>query len=190
MEDNREQTISLFMLKITQQRAISILLVITAVLSLLLIVSYFIKNKKIAYVDSMKIYNGYVGIKQAKAEFEKEVEFYKSRTDTLTAKAKVAILKMEKSGNNSTEYGKLSDSVQFYKRQLLDYQSAMNESLKQKESQLTQKAMLKLNSFLKEYGNSEGYDMILIANPSGTIAFAKDSFDITDDVLKAANEKF
>lgn len=178
------------MLKITQQRAVSILLVITIVLSLLLVSSYFMYNKKIAYVDSMKIYNGYVGIKQAKAEFEKEVEFYKSRTDTLTARAKITILKMEKSGNNKVEYSKLSDSVQFYKRQLQDYQSAMNESLKQKESQLTQKAMLKLNSFLKEYGNSKGYDMILIANPSGTIAFAKDSFDITDDVLKAANEKF
>lgn len=76
-----ETTIYFFMLKITPQRAVSILLVITVVLSLLLITSYFINNKKMAYVDSMKIYNGYVGIKQAKIEFEKEVEFYKSRNE-------------------------------------------------------------------------------------------------------------
>ena len=154
-----------------------------------LIADRFINQKKIAYVDSNKIYNGYKGIVNAKVEFEKQVEHYKTRLDTLNGKVKVDILNIEKQRTDKAQYRKWVDSVNYHKRQLHDYQAAMNESLKQEESKLTQNAMLKLNEFLKEYGTSHGYDMIFIASPNGTIAFAKDQYDITTEVLKEVNEK-
>ncbi|NQX37564.1 outer membrane protein [Pedobacter steynii] len=163
--------------------------VFVVLLLLFLLFKQISGGNKIAYIDSMKIYNDYKGIKEAKVEFEKKVELYKSRTDTLSARVKIDMMKIDQNRNDKARYKQLVDSVRFHKRQLSDYQSSMMESLKQEESKLTQKAMIKLNEFLKEYGNKNGYDMILIANPSGTIAFSKEKFDITDQVLKAANEK-
>jgi len=154
-----------------------------------LVVQYFKGRRNIAYIDSARIYNGYKGIKLAKKEFETKVEFYKSRTDTLNARVKISMMNVERAKNDRGSQIKLIDSVKFYKKQLNDYQLAMNESLREEESKLTQKAMTKLNEFLKEYGESHGYEMILIASPSGTIAYAKDKYDITDKVLEAANEK-
>jgi len=153
-----------------------------------LLFQYYKSRRGIAYIDSLKIYNGYKGITQAKAEFQKKGEFYKTRIDTLSGRVKLSMMKMEEAKDDKQKYFSALDSVRFYKKQLNDYQVSMTESLKKDESDLTQKAMIKLNEFLKEYGKSHGYEMILIANPSGTIAFAKDEYDITDEILKEANE--
>lgn len=144
---------------------------------------------KIAYIDSTRIYNGYKGIKIAKVEFEKKVEFFKSRMDTLSAKVKMDIMKIDQSRNNNVMRQQFADSARFHKQQLIDYQKAMSESLREEEGRLTQRAMVKLNDFIKEYGNNHNYDMILIASPSGTIAYSKERFDITEIILAEANEK-
>lgn len=158
-------------------------------LTIILLYKLFFSTNKIAYIDAGRIYNEYKGIKLAKVEFEKKAELFKSRVDTLSGKIKLDIMKIDQNRGDKIRHQQFVDSVRFHKKQLFDYQSAMEQSLKQEESKLTQKAMIKLNEFIKEYGNDHGYDMILIASPSGTIAFAKEKFDITEKILAEANEK-
>lgn len=155
----------------------------------LLFQNYFHRNKT-AYIDSNKVYSGYKGIVIAKKEFEKKVELYKTRIDTLSGRVKLDMLNMEKFRSSQGLYALYRDSIGIHKKQLYDYQSAINQSLKEEEAKLTKTALMKLNTFLKEYGKKNGYDMILIANNSGTIAYAKDQYDITEDVLKDINKQY
>jgi len=154
-----------------------------------LIIQNFFFKSKIAYIDIDKIFGQYKGIQIAKKEYDKKVELYKERVDTLTGRVKLDILNIEKNGADKAKSKSYIDSVKYHKKQLTDYQQAMTRSLREEEGKLTQNAVSKLNDFLKIYGKEKGYDMILIANNTGTIAYAKDKFDITDDVLKEINEQ-
>ncbi|MBS7566481.1 OmpH family outer membrane protein [Mucilaginibacter sp. Bleaf8] len=165
----------------------NLLVSVTVAVGCSLLVHFFF-NKKIAYIDSNKILNGYKEMQIAKKEFERETELYKERLDTLAGRVKVDFLNMEKARNNKVILQQYTDSLNLHKKQYKDYQMAISGSLREKEAALTQAALTKLNQFLKEYGKREGYDMILIANNSGTIAYAKDEFDITEIVLKEINQ--
>lgn len=164
-------------------------LLFIGLITYLFIQNIFYKNKT-AYIDSNKVYSGYKGILIAKKEFEKKVELYKTRIDTLSGRVKMDMLNMEKFGSSPAMYALYRDSASIHKKQLYDYQQAINQSLKDEEAKLTKSSLLKLNAFLKEYGKKNGYDIILIANNSGTIAYAKDKYDITDDVLKDINKQY
>jgi outer membrane protein len=146
-------------------------------------------HRKTAYIDSNKVISGYKEIATAKKEFQKKVELYKERMDTLTGHVKLDMLNMEKFRNDKVQFQHYRDSSQFHNKQVYNYQKAMQQSLQEEEAKLSKVALEKLNVFLKTYGKEHGYDMIFIANNSGTIAYAKDGYDISDDVLKEINKQ-
>ncbi|MBB6499352.1 Skp family chaperone for outer membrane proteins [Pedobacter cryoconitis] len=99
-------------------------------------------------------------------------------------------MKIEKFRSNKAIAQQYVDSVKYHKKQLSDYQQSMNASLKTEEGKLTQSAIEKLNQFLKQYGKEKNYDIIFIANNTGTIAYANDKYDITDEILKEINRQY
>jgi outer membrane protein len=48
----------------------------------------------------------------------------------------------------------------------------------------------KVRGFIKEYGKKQGYDYIYGTGDAATVLYAKDSYDITKEVVKALNEKY
>jgi len=149
-----------------------------------------IYKQKIAYIDSNKVFNGYKGIELAKAQFQKKENLSKQRMDTLVGRIKMDLMNMEKFRSDPSKYKRYVDSAEYDKRQYRDYGQATQQSLKEEEGKLTQNAIEKLNAFLKEYGKRKNYDLILIANSTGTIAYAQDKYDITDEVLKEINKQY
>jgi outer membrane protein len=155
----------------------------------LLIMQIFFRSKT-AYVDSTKIFREYKGILMAKKEFQKKVDLAKSRMDTLSSTVKQDILNLEKYHSNPVKVKQYSDSMRYHKMQLGNYEQGMNKKLQEEEGRLTQTSVEKLNIFLKKYGKEHGYDMIFIANSTGTIAYAKEEYDITDAVVKEINQEY
>ncbi len=47
-----------------------------------------------------------------------------------------------------------------------------------------------VKSYIKEYGKKFGYDYVYGTGDAATILYAKDSYDITNDVLNQLNEEF
>jgi len=43
---------------------------------------------------------------------------------------------------------------------------------------------------IKEYGKKKGYDYIYGTGDAASILYAKDSYDVTKDILKELNDKF
>lgn len=67
------------------------------------------------------------------------------------------------------------------------YQAVVKEKLEKQRNEEFSAVINTINSYLKEYGERKGYSMILIANPAGTIAYAKDETDITADIIQELN---
>jgi len=159
---------------------------------LFLLGNLFFKNEKIAYVDSGKILNDYKGSAEAKKAYQSKAKVWQSNIDTLTSEVKTAIQKYEKSiATMSKKEQELSKQlIQSKQRQLADYQHGIQENAKQEDGKLTQSIVSQINAYLTKYGKEHNYKLILIANQSGTIAYAREGLDITPDVIDGLNKEY
>ena len=48
----------------------------------------------------------------------------------------------------------------------------------------------KYKQIFKDYGKEKGYDYIYGTGESATVLYAKDSYDVTKDVIKLVNDKY
>jgi outer membrane protein len=157
-----------------------------------LLFNYFFKNDKIAYVDSAKIFNEFKGSSEAKKAFQTKAKVWQANIDTLTSQVKSTIQQYEKSMvTSSPKEQELSKQlIQARQKQLNDYQRAIQDNAKEEDGKLTQGVVLQINSFLLKYGKQHNYKMILIANQSGTIAYAREGLDITATVIDEMNNQY
>jgi len=163
-----------------------------AALVLFLLFIFFLKNDKIAYVDSARILNEYKGSAEAKKTFQSKAKVWQANIDTLTNEVKYSIQKYEKSiaTLSKKEQDLTKQLIQSKQKQLNDYQHAIQENAKEEDGKLTQSIVSEINSFLTKYGKSHNYKLILIANQSGTIAYAREGLDITSDVIEEMNNEY
>jgi len=63
--------------------------------------------------------------------------------------------------------------------------------------QLQQESGVELDSVIKaykntikEYGKEKGYDYIYGTGETATVLYAKDSYDVTKDIIKIVNDKY
>ncbi|WP_454880696.1 OmpH family outer membrane protein [Sphingobacterium detergens] len=144
----------------------------------------FFKNEKIAYVESTRIFQEYEGAKVEREKIEARGREFKLKIDTLNREVREAIIRYDGSADNKTK-----QIIQIKQKQLDDYQRSVQETLQSEESAAMTKVASELNAFLKEYGKRNNYKFIFIANPSGTIAYAADGTNLTEDVLREINKK-
>ncbi len=166
--------------------------VIISGIVLFLLFNYFFRNEKIAYVDSARILNEYKGSAEAKKAFQSKAKVWQANIDTLTNEVKYAIQKYEKSiATLSPKEQELTKQlIQVKQKQLSDYQHAIQENAKEEDGKLTQGIVSEINTFLTKYGKKHNYKMILIANQSGTIAYAREGLDITSSVIEDINDEY
>ncbi len=159
---------------------------------LFLLFNFFFKNDKVAYVDSAKILNDYKGSAEAKKVYQQKAKVWQANIDTLTNEVKGAIQKYEKSiATMSKKEQDLSKQlIQSKQKQLSDYQRGIQDNAKQEDGKLTQTIVAQINAFLTSYGKKHNYKLILIANQSGTIAYAREGLDITADVIEQLNSEY
>jgi len=161
--------------------------------SIIFLLSYiFFKNDKIAYVDSARILNEYKGSAEAKKAFQSKASVWQANIDTLTNEVKYSIQKYEKSiATLSLKEQELTKQlIQTKQKQLADYQRGIQSNAKEEEGKLTQGVVVQINSFLTKYGKQHNYKLILIANQSGTIAYAREGLDITATVIEEMNNEY
>jgi outer membrane protein len=165
-------------------------LVVAAVVFLL--GSMTLKDDKIAYVDSVKILNDYKGSAEARKAYESKGKVWQANIDTLTGEVKTAIQKYEKSlATLSKKEQDLSKQlIRDKQRQLADYQRGIQENAKQEDGKLTQNVVAQINAYMATYGKQHNYKIILIANQSGTIAYAREGLDITPEVIEGLNKDY
>jgi len=90
----------------------------------------------------------------------------------------------------SQEAADVRKQINYKKQELAQYQKAIQEKAADENSKLMGSVVAQINGFLTRYGKEHNYKMILIANSSGTIAYAKDGLDITNVVLEELNNEY
>jgi outer membrane protein len=151
---------------------------------------HFGKTQEIVYVDSAKLLNEYKGMKTARAEYEKKAKEWKSNIDTLTGEIQKMLLVHEKaiSGMTKKERQLSEELLRTKQQQLGQYQQVIQQKAQEEDQRVTQAVLTEVNNYLKDYGKSHNYSIIL-ATANGNIVYAEDALDITDEVIKGLNNQ-
>lgn len=136
--------------------------------------------------------NSYQAMIDGRKAYQKKVQAWQSNVDTLSNGFQRTIKDFErKSSSMSATEKKLAQQLLASKqKQFTDYQRAIQNNAKQAEEQYNTKIISSVNAFLARYGKEHQYDVILIASPSGTIAYARPGLDITEQVVTALNKEY
>ncbi len=145
---------------------------------------------KIAYVDLQRALNESEAGKKAKEEFKAQVDklqgsLKKQKDDIDNLKEqlekKSLAMKDEERGNLEEDYRKrLRDFERNYKDSQAD--------LQRKDNELTGAILKELQEIIREYGEREGYAMILESGSATVLYGAKDA-DLTDEIIRQYNSQ-
>ena len=145
---------------------------------------------KIAYVDLQQALNKVDEGKKAKAKLKRDFDKKQKELDKKQNAVKKLKDELEGQAMMLSEDAKrqkaMSLQKQMYELQQL-YLNLQGE-LTQAEAKATQKIFDKMGTILKQIGQEKGYDLILEKTES-SILYAKDSMDITAELVKRYNKK-
>jgi outer membrane protein len=152
----------------------------------------FFKNDKVVYVHSGKLLNNYQGMIDARAAFQKKATAWNANVDTLVNEVQKQIFRFERDSRKMTlKERQLSEElIRAKQKQLSDYQQAATLQAKQEDEKMTTEVVARVNAYLKLYGESNGYQIILAATDYGNLAYAHTDLDITEKVLDGLNKEY
>jgi outer membrane protein len=168
------------------------LLILFVVLSTLSGLYIYFSIPKIGYIRNKIVIERYEGMKEAKVKYDKKLEGWQIQADTLDQMLEGDIVKFEK------EKSTLSAKERSYRENVLNdkiegvrnYKTNLETKAGEEEQKLLQAAYSQINSFVKEYAEKNGYDIILGTTEEGNVMYGTDKKDITEEVLLLLNKKY
>ncbi|MVN78594.1 hypothetical protein GO988_19860 [Hymenobacter sp. HMF4947] len=146
----------------------------------------------IVYVESAKMLDGYQGMKDARRSFEAKAKGWERQNQALISSFQTAVQQYQKTAASLTpeQRAAAEQKLQQQQQQGAVEQQKIQAQAQEAESKLTQDVLGSVNKKVEAYGKSHGYKMILIAAPSGTIAYGEKGLDITAPVLAYLNSEY
>ncbi|UOQ97299.1 OmpH family outer membrane protein [Hymenobacter sp. 5317J-9] len=147
---------------------------------------------KIVYVESGKMLDGYQGMKDARRAFEAKARGWEGQNQKLIANFRSAVEAYQKQAQSMTaeQRAATEQKLQAQQQESGQAQQRIQAQAQEEEAKLTQTVLESVNKKVQAYGKSHGYKLILIAAPSGTIAYGQKDLDITEPVLAYLNSEY
>ncbi|GAA4041068.1 hypothetical protein GCM10022409_28820 [Hymenobacter glaciei] len=147
---------------------------------------------KLAYVESGKMLDGYQGMKDARKSFEAKARGWEKQNQAMLASFKANVEGYQKQAPtlSAEQRAATEQKLQEQQQQVAQQQQMLQAQAQQEEGKLTQSVLESVNKKVEAYGKAHGYKLILIAAPSGTIAYGEKNLDITAPVLAYLNANY
>lgn len=147
------------------------------------------QTQKIGYVDNSTLINDYQEKKDIETKLQSKIATYEKRRDSLSQgfqlEVKAAEVKARKMSQANLQ--KLQQEFQ-QKEQIIAQRLQFEQQQIAQESQAKNDSLIKkVKAFVKDYGESNGYDFILGSNEAGSVMFGKEESDLTQLILDALN---
>ena len=151
-----------------------------------------IMHGKIAYVESSKLLDGYKGMQDARRNFETKAKGWERQNRNLVGGFQAAVQKYQQQASTLTpeQRAATEQRLQAQQAEVGQKQQQLQQQASEEEAKITQQVLERVNKQVEQYGKANGYEMILIAAPSGTIAYGRKDLDITTQVLKHLNATY
>ena len=168
------------------------LLLIGIVISIALGILNFTSETKVAYVRTGDLLEQYTGMEEAVQQYETQISDWQSRLDSIQKELHLEITNFKADSLQYSRKEKIARKEQIramqYEYQQLNYQ--INEKAKAEDQKIMQSILNQINSFIYEYGEKNGYDIIHGTLETGNVIYGKDKLDITDEIVYELNKSY
>jgi outer membrane protein len=147
---------------------------------------------KIAYIKSGDLVAKYAGMLEAKKMYKDKMSKWQSNIDTLQNdyQRSVSNYHLDQPKLSSPEKSKREELLKKQEMNIRQYVSSLEQKAQEEDQKMTEGVLNQINSFVKEYGQSHGYDVILGTTAEGNLLYGKDGIDITEEVLVELNKNY
>ena len=151
------------------------------------------KEFKTAYIDTSKLMDESTEAKDIGAKYKEKSKVMGNQLEAEVARFKSEAASFKKNAQtNGQAWAQQKGAELSQREQQLNYaQQAMLQQLQQESGAEIDSLVIGYRKMLKEYGKEKGYDYIYGSGDSApSILYAKDSYDITKEVIKMVNDKY
>ncbi len=151
------------------------------------------KEFKTAYVDTSKLMDESTEAKDIGAKYKEKSKVMGNQLEAEVARFKSEAANFKKNAQaNGPAWAQQKGAELSQREQELNYaQQAMLQQLQQESGAEIDSLVIGYRKMLKEYGKEKGYDYIYGSGDAApSILYAKDSYDITKDIIKMINDKY
>lgn len=153
---------------------------------------HFTSENQMAYVDTVKLLEKYQGMIDAKQIIDQKNKVLQGNIDTLASELENAIKKYEQDRVSMpvNEIKLTEELLRSKQQQFLQYRDAITGKQKENENKISGEVIGKLNTFIKQFGETHNFQVILGGNASGTVLYAGSMIDVTDEVIVGVNNEY
>jgi outer membrane protein len=169
-----------------------ILIIVNLLFSILAFVWNFTPEKKVVYVDAIRLISKYEGTDDARKDLNIKSQSWQANLDTLKHEVDQVMETYEKNKASASakEKALMEELIKSKQQQFLSYEQSVKEQYQKQDQEISQQLLNKVNDYIKRYGEDQGYTIILAATHYGNIAYADKSLDITESVLEGLNREY
>lgn len=142
--------------------------------------------KKVAYVDIPKVFNAF--------DMKKEMQEKYKRTETARTKMldSLSFELQRLSAQLRAKPGdrELAGAFEMKRDYFFKQKNQMQQDNSALSSQYDKQILEQMSQYIMEYGKKNNYDFIYGTEGNGTLMYASDKFDISDDVAAFINNKY
>ena len=147
---------------------------------------------KTAYIDTEKLMKEYTGAKDIEAKYRAKGAEMGRELEAEKARFERDIKEFE---NKARAYGEIwanqnAAPLQRRQQQIGMAQDQLLRQLQQESAVEMDSMVSNVRKWIKNYGTEKGYDYIFSSGDVVSVAFAKDQYDITNDLIKVINENY
>ncbi|WP_026703819.1 OmpH family outer membrane protein [Flavobacterium soli] len=147
---------------------------------------------KTAYIDTSKLMDEYTESKDVEAKYKAKSEEAAKKFEVQEANFKADAAYFEKNAQaNGQAWAQQKGAELQQRQQQLQYAAqSLGQQLQMELGTEMDTLVKSVKKFIKDYGKEKGYDYVYGTGETASILYAKDSYDITDEVIKLLNEKY
>jgi outer membrane protein len=149
-------------------------------------------NLKIAYIYSDSVLKHYDYLKVNRDQLETKTKKMDSEYRNRAMGLQSEITNYQRNASSMTPNQARATEEDLGKKQqnLQMYQQSLQQQLMQEEQKLNKELYDRITSFLKEYGQGKGLQVVLKFDPASDVLYGRENLDITDEVIKGLNANY
>ncbi len=129
------------------------------------------ESKKTAYVDLYKLVNEFELQKEYSDEAKRDMNKEKTMVDSIIISEKI---------KNPANYENIRNELY----------AALYKKTEEKNKEIESMIWKRLNPYINDFGKEKGYSFIYGANGTGTMLYADEKYNITDELIKYVNQRY
>ncbi|MCH2229179.1 MAG: OmpH family outer membrane protein [Crocinitomicaceae bacterium] len=144
-------------------------------------------DKKIAYVENYKLYSGFDLTKELQGELTNYQSKEQNYLDSLNL-----IFNQQTNYLQSLEEIPSEDYASYneFRNFLALKQKSFDEEVMLKSQEYDQQIWERINTYVTTYAEENEFDVVLGASGNGSLMYAKEDLDITEDLIQYCNTKY